>query len=205
MKLNERIIKWLRIDERIAEDIEDYRDDLAELIYQLEYPGDVPLKIWAAVRENRGAIDENRERIQVLEAPATEPASGELFDPKSQPYPTHWNGLRVGYVTVKEDVALWYADKDRVLMPYENAAWASNTLGKRITVKASRPATMVYALGGDKHYDLPWPTEFDGGTRAYLVMNEQLIDGHDLTDFEHPKLYIKAADVLKSWVVEVVG
>lgn len=130
-----------------------------------------------------------------------EPTDPEIFDYKSGIYPTHLGGLLVGYVKAKQNCVLWYADKDNVLTPYENDEWANNTAGRRIKIPAGRPLA-VYAKGNDYHYGNPRPSSYDGGAVAYIVMNEQRADGHELWSFEHPQLVIKLTDVEEAWMPE---
>jgi hypothetical protein len=125
----------------------------------------------------------------------------EIFDYKSGVYPEYLGGLLVGYVRLKQKCILWYADKNKVLTPYQNKEWANNTAGQRINLPAGR-VVAVYAKGKNYHYGDPRPNSYDGDTVAYVVMNEQRADGHELWSFEHPQLLVKLTDVVEAWMPE---
>ena len=127
------------------------------------------------------------------------PPTPEYFDPKVEPYPSEIAGLKVGYVVVGVDTPLRVADKDNVLLPYENPEWADNTMGQRVQVKAGR-VLAVYALGDQFAYGDPRPYIFDGGTVAYRVMDEQIVDGKELWAFDHPHFYIMYRFTTEQWI-----
>lgn len=123
----------------------------------------------------------------------------EYFEPKREPWPDTLAGYGIGYIVVSEETPLWYAAEDDVLLPYENEEWASNTLGRRIQVKEGR-ALAVYPHGDDWHYGMPRPYTFDGGTLAYRIMDEQIVDGKKLWNFAHPILYVPLTKVGEAWM-----
>jgi len=124
------------------------------------------------------------------------------------------SGLPVAYVRVKKGGFLWCPDDGDVLEPSQPIEFSADTATARTYFKDgqiivvyklgySDPEDRIYNKTGLEHItnieseQRPLPLEFDGGTRGFLVMWEQRIDGRDLR--EHPDrfrpLIVKADDV----------
>lgn len=112
-------------------------------------------------------------------------------------WPTHVDGLRVGYVRVNVDKSpLYVLGENRVprILEDDTLREGSGTDAKRIIAKDGR-WLMVYALGdtyaGVMSQEVrPFGENIDGDGLYYRVMNEQPIDGIALWDYDYT-LYVR--------------
>lgn len=136
--------------------------------------------------------------------PVEPPIDGEFINFKELPrelWASKVNGLRVGYVKVGQNSTLQEV-VNNVLTPYENKLLRSgeNTMSQRIVLKGW---AMVYANGTQYEYvenKNIRPFSFDGSNLAYLALDEQIVDGINLSerpDEEHIPLYVLFKDVVE--------